>query len=209
MAALWRWLTGTRRAWDPERLAKGDPWVRLPLAPPLPAFGPGAGHDFPHYLEGTSRVRVATPRDVAEWLTGCRYADDTILLDEHDYWQHPCTFEVVRSGDCEDYALWAWRKLVEARYDADFVVGMHRRTDGVEGRHAWVTFREGDAEYVLDGVQRSVEAIIRLRAAAADEYTPQVGVTRTGVRFAYAGLYRTAWGRQMPLTPHEDRPGGR
>ncbi|MCC6316854.1 MAG: transglutaminase-like cysteine peptidase [Gemmatimonadaceae bacterium] len=173
------------------------------MSPPLPAFGPGAGHDFPHYLEGTSRVAVKSPDEVARWLLECRYADDAALLDEHDYWQHPCTFEVVRSGDCEDYSLWAWRKLVEARYDADFVVGMHRRVDGVEGRHAWVVFRDAESEYVLDGVQRTVEAMIRLRSDAAGAYTPQVGASAIGRRFAYAGLYRTDWGRRVRLVAHD------
>lgn len=179
--------------------------MRLPYAPPLPAFGPGAQFEFGHYLEGASRVAAGSPIEVARWLLECRYAGDRELLDEPDLWQHPCTFELVRSGDCEDYALWAWRKLIDARYDADFVVGAHRRPDGFVGRHAWVVFREGRREFVLDGVQRSEAMILRLRDQASDEYVPQVGAGVGGRRFIFAGLFRTEWGRRMVLTPHDVR----
>lgn len=200
-----RWLTGRLRPrLNPDRLARGDPWVRLPYAPPLPAFGPGARHEFPHYLQGDSRVVARSPAEVARWLLGCRYAADRELLDEHDHWQHPCTFELVRSGDCEDYALWAWRKLVEARYDAEFVVGVHHRADGYIGRHAWVVYREEGREFVLDGVLRSEAMIVRPREHAVAEYVPQVGAA-VGRRFIFAGLFRSDWGRRLELTPHDDR----
>ncbi|MGQ0650493.1 MAG: hypothetical protein ACT4P7_23385 [Gemmatimonadaceae bacterium] len=204
--SLWRWFTGTHRLeFDPDQLAQGDPWVRLPFAPPLPAFGPGSHHEFVHYLEGVSRVVASSPGEIAEWLLQCRYADDPQLLDEPDHWQHPCTFELVRSGDCEDYALWAWRKLVDASYDAEFVVGTHERPDGISGRHAWVIFREGSQEYVLDGVQRTMATIVRLRARAAAEYVPQVGVSGNGRRFIFAGLFRSEWGRRLEIVRHHER----
>ena len=203
---LWRWLTGERRhGLDVRRLARSDPWQRLPYAPPLSAFGPGLQHDFDEYLAGDSRVVAGTPTLVAQWLLECRYAEDALLLDEHDHWQHPCTFEVVRSGDCEDYALWAWRKLVDAAYEAEFVVGMHHRADGFVGRHAWVVFRDGANEYVLDGVQRSLATMVRDRRAVATEYVPQVGVTSGGRRFVFAGLFQSDWGRRLRVVPHESR----
>lgn len=203
--SIWRWLTGTRRApLDHDRLAAGDPWVRLPWIPPLPAFGPGAREEFTRYLEGPSRIEARSPLDVAHWLLACRYAEDLHLHDEVDHWQHPTTFELVRSGDCEDYSLWAWRKLVEASYEAAFVVGMHHRPDGQVGRHAWVTFSDGHEEFLLDGVQRSVALIVRPRAAVAQSYVPQVGVDPAGRRFIYAGLFRSTWGRRLPVVRHPD-----
>ena len=42
------------------------------------------------------------------WLLGCVYARDRDLFRNPDYWQHPCNFEGLRKGDCEDFALWAW-----------------------------------------------------------------------------------------------------
>lgn len=201
--SLLRWLTGQhRRSMDPGRLAAGDPWVRLPLTPPLQAFGPGAQHEFSRYLEGASRVEARSPVTIAEWLLTCRYADDQSLLDEHDHWLHPASFELVRSGDCEDYSLWAWRKLLEAGIAAEFVVGMQHRQDGFVGRHAWVLFREGTEEFVFDGVQRSVTTIIRPRTVVESEYVPQVGAVPER-RFVFAGLFRSDWGRRVKLEPHK------
>lgn len=180
-----------------RRMANEDPWQRLDVEPPLRAFGPGAIDEFTSFLECHSHVRVESPRDVAQWLLGCRYADDQQLLDADDVWQHPCTFELLRCGDCEDYSLWAWRQLVRAGYDAEFVVGILHRRDGVSGRHAWVVFRDGDRAYVLDGVERTAELMIRELESVRSVYEPQVGVTRRGDRFVFAGLLRTEWGERV------------
>ncbi len=201
ITALIGWMrrvTGRERA-QRLRLARGDPWRRVDLEPPLRAFGPGAVDDFTSFLECPSHIAVHTPTEVAAWLLGCRYADDKMLLDAEDSWQHPCTFELVRSGDCEDYALWAWRQLVRAGYDAEFVVGMLHRRDGVTGRHAWVVFREGNERFVLDGVERTTELMIHTLAHVREMYEPQVAVARDGRRFVYAGLYRTEWGKQLVM----------
>lgn len=193
-----RELTGRARA---ERIAAAarDPWHRFDLEPPLRAFGPGAHDDFPHYLSRSSRVQVHTPGDVARWLAACRYADDHSFLDDHDHWQHPCTFELLRCGDCEDFALWGWRKLLEARYTAEFIVGMRHRRDGVTGRHAWVVFEDRGERFVLDGVERPLGNVIRSMDEARTEYEPQVGVGADCRRFVFAGLYRTEWGRTLVL----------
>jgi len=204
LVSIVQWVREATGLAHAERVALGarDPWHRFDLEPPLRAFGPGAG-DFRDYLSGTCRVRRATPAEVAEWLLHCRYADDAHLLGEADHWLHPTTFELLRSGDCEDFSLWAWRQLLEARYEADFVVGVRRLPDTASGRHAWVTFRDGEGEYLLDGVERSLSRMIRPLADVRAHYEPQVGVGAAGRRFVFAGLYREVWGRELRL-----RPGG-
>ncbi len=193
-----REISGRGRA---ERLAAAqrDPWLRFDLEPPLRAFGPGANVEFSHYLGGVSRVTARTPVEIAGWLLLCRYADDPQLLDEADHWLHPTTFEVVRSGDCEDFALWAWRKMAEHTYDAEFVVGVRRLADGSTGRHAWVTYRHEREEFLFDGVERSMDRIIRPIEEVRAHYEPQVGVSSGGRRFVFAGLYRQEWGRRLQL----------
>lgn len=194
------WLSEASGVAHERRVALGarDPWHRLDVVPPLRAFGPGAG-DFGDYLARESRVQATTPRDVAAWLQGCRYADDLHLLDEADHWLHPVTFEVLRAGDCEDFSLWAWRKLVDARVDAIFVVGMRRIPDTPQGRHAWVTYRDERGEFLLDGVERTLMRAIRPLEEVRAHYEPQVGVGMDVRPFAYAGLYREAWGRALRL----------
>ncbi len=193
-----REVTGLAHA---ERVAEAgrDPWRRFDLEPPLRAFGPGAG-DFREYLARDTRVVAATPRDVADWLLGCRYAEDTQLLGEHDLWLHPATFELVRSGDCEDFSLWAWRKLVESGHEAAFVVGMRLIPGAPRGRHAWVTYHdEGGRYFLLDAVERSLERMIRPVAEVRGHYEPQVGVDGDCRRFVFAGLFGESWGRQLRL----------
>lgn len=194
------WLYEASGLAHERRIALGrrDPWQRLEVAPPLRAFGPGAG-DFPGYLSRASRVHAPTPKAIAEWLQGCRYAEDVHLHDETDHWLHPVTFELVRAGDCEDFSLWAWRKLLEAGLETAFVVGMRRIPDAPQGRHAWVTYREGTREFVLDGVERTLARAIRSLDEVRTHYEPQVGVGPDARPFAYAGLYREAWGRALRL----------
>ena len=76
-------------------------------------LGAGAVRPFQWYLEGPSEVAPATLDELLEWLMACEYVHDSVLFQVEDYWQHPRTFEQLRKGDCEDHALWAWRKLAE------------------------------------------------------------------------------------------------
>jgi len=177
-----------------------DPWQRFDLEPPLRAFGPGA-EEFRQYLERETHVAATTPQAIGEYLLACHYAEDVHLLDEHDAWLHPATFELLRAGDCEDFALWAWRKLLEAGYDAVFVVGMRCIPETPRGRHAWVMFRDGKDEFLLDGVERTLPRMVRPLHEVRESYEPQVGVAAAARRFVYAGLYREAWGRALRLRP--------
>ena len=68
-------------------------------------------------------VPVQSIDDIVAWLQSCEYVTDLDLFHERDFWQHPGTFERLRRGDCEDFALWAWRKLAEVGIDAEFCVG--------------------------------------------------------------------------------------
>lgn len=188
-------LTGKPSVSDVRR----DPWRRLRFEPPLRAFGPGAIDDFSQYLTGESGVSVQSPEEAAEWLLNCRYASDPDLYGEVDAWLHPATLELIRSGDCEDFALWGWRKLVELQLDAHFVVGIRHRRDGTSQRHAWVVYRTEVDEYLFDGVEQSVERIVRPLATVRAEYEPQLGVTPIAARYVYAGLFLTDWGRRLSL----------
>ncbi|HEX4932087.1 MAG TPA: hypothetical protein VFV33_02840 [Gemmatimonadaceae bacterium] len=204
MSALVRWVreaSGLAHA-ERVRIAARDPWHRFDLVPPLRSFGPGA-RDFAEYLGGACRVRCTTPAGIGEWLLACHYAEDAHLLDEHDHWLHPSTFELLRAGDCEDFSLWAWRQLLEAGFRAHFVVGVRRLPHATIGRHAWVAYRDDGRDFLLDGVERSLHRMIRPLDEVRDFYEPQVGAGEDGTRFVFAGLYREPWGRQLRL-----RPGG-
>jgi hypothetical protein len=124
-----------------------SPWERVPMDVPVTAFGPGSAAPFARYFEDESRVQVASVDDIVAWLARCEYMSDADQFHERDVWQQPSSFERRQRGDCEDFALWAWRKLAEIGVDAEFFVG--RVTGGgdpaVQRQHAWIVFRvDGD-----------------------------------------------------------------
>src|SRR6266542_1661198 len=124
-------------------------WERVTMRVPATAFGPGSQRPFGEYFEGESSVRVGSIDGIVAWLQTCEYVTDLELFHKRDVWLHPGAFERLRRGDCEDFALWAWRKLAEIGIDAEFYVG--RVTGGgdppVDRHHAWVVYRVRDAKF--------------------------------------------------------------
>lgn len=165
-----------------------DPWVRVPVKVRRTIFGDGARHHFAHYFEGESAIRVTCVDDIVRWLCECQYVSDPALFNEPDFWQHPTTFEQLRKGDCEDFAIWAWRKLVELEVDAELVIG--RTLTGAESErdvlHAWLLFEQEGEAYVLDAVAHHT-CIVRPLAEVREIYIPHYGVNRAFETIAFAG----------------------
>ena len=90
------------------------------------------------------------------------------------------TFERLRAGDCEDFAIWAWRQLVELRYDADLVAGYCLINGALAGRHVWVLLRENDGVSLFEPVAREPNRMIRPLSEVRDRYLPEFGVDRAG-----------------------------
>ena len=174
-----------------------DPWLRLPYEAPLGMFGDGARHGFEWVFEGESEVAVATLDDVIDWLAGCRYETDTTLFHETDYWQHPRTFEQLRRGDCEDFALWAWRKMIELRIDAELVIGRRVPPGSENSRHAWIIFRHAGDEFLFEPVIQDRSIAVRHVTAVRTEYIPEFGVSRERRRFFFAGYAYFLQNRQL------------
>lgn len=162
------WSTGT---WNS---------VELPLPPRL--LGKGSIREFKTYFDGESRVQVVTVEDVCKWLLRCEYVRDAELFFQDDYWQHPVTFEKLRKGDCEDHALWAWRKLNEIGTEALFVCGEWDR-----GAHAWVIFKKGNVEYLFETTAKKSDAMIRPRVLTDGHYSPHLAVDRHCRTYVYRG----------------------
>ena len=177
-------------------MPEGDPWERLTVAPRLHMYGSGARLDFPKYLGGRSTVAVTSLEEIQNWLLACRYEHDEVLFGEPDFWQHPTTFEHLRAGDCEDFALWAWRKLIELGIDADIIAGYCLQDGKLAGRHAWIVYRENGVEYLFEPAARAKECMIRPLADARQDYLPQFGADRSGRRFAFTG-YMISQKRQL------------
>lgn len=154
-------------------------------------FGHGCNHPFAHYISGESKVDIRNIDELCDWLLGCKYIPDYIKKGERDHWSHPDEFEYERSGDCEDFALWAWRKLKEMHFDADFTVGKWLHEDGRIGTHAWVIVSHIDGDLILETTGRSKERMLKPLLAHRHEYIPFAAVDTELRKKVYLGII--AW----------------
>jgi hypothetical protein len=175
-----------------------DPWERSQTSIPARRFGVGSRHEFTWYFEGESGVATPTLDELCDWLLGCTYIRDPELFHEPDFWQHPRTFEKLRQGDCEDHAIWAWRKLVELGISAELVAGTWRGNEGSRSGHVWVRFTQHGVDYVLESIAKTRERMVRPLADIHAEYTPCFGVDQTFTTYFYEGAVFNAAGVKPP-----------
>jgi len=154
---------------------------------PLKFYGGGAHHTFEHYFTRASNVEVRTIGDVMGWLLGCEYVSDLEQFNKRDHWQHPVDFEVTRRGDCEDFALWAWRKLVVLGHEAEFMVGKWIH-DGRIGTHAWVLLTYNGEKFVFESTGRAHERILRPFETTHTHYIPFAAIDNQLRKKVYNGI---------------------
>jgi hypothetical protein len=164
-------------------------WERVAMRVPASAFGPGSLQPFAEYFKGESRVRVESIDDMVAWLQTCEYVTDQELFHERDFWQHPGHFETLRRGDCEDFALWTWRKLAELGIDAEFCVGRVICNDRpeIDRQHAWVVCRVNGTAFLFEPAARTRSRMIRPLADAMGEYVPYFAVNHRFETTAFVG----------------------
>jgi hypothetical protein len=161
----------------------------MPMPVPETAFGPGSQQPFAEYFQGESSVCVASLDDLVAWLQTCEYVTDVALFQKRDLWQHPGIFEKRRQGDCEDFALWAWRKLAEVGIDAEFYVG-RVICDGrpeIDRQHAWVVFQLDGSAFLFEPAARTPARMIRPLADAMGQYEPHFAVNHRFETTAFVG----------------------
>jgi hypothetical protein len=183
-----------------------SPWDRITMPVPVTAFGPGSHRQFADYFEGDSGVPVRAVRDVVDWLCACEYVTDVEQFHERDLWQHPRAFEQLRRGDCEDFALWAWRKLAEIGVQAEFYVGRVVCSDApeVDRHHAWVVYRAGGEDMLFEPALRDPDQMIRPLADVMDRYVPYFAINHRLDTFAFVGCILDADRHQ----PRHREPAG-
>ena len=187
-----------RRIWSVTKLASKylrskDTWASVEVHVPLHLFGRGSVREFDWYFEGASTVPISNIPSLCDWLAECEYVGDDRLFRHEDFWQHPCTFEQLRRGDCEDHALWAWRKLIEMGKKAELICGA-AKVDGssiLQSGHAWVVFHDATGSFLLEPTTKDAAVMVRSLEDAKASYVPLVSVDHTFNRRMYGGvLYR-------------------
>lgn len=118
--------------------------------------------------------------EMRRFLAGCRYVSDQDQFGRKDYWQPPEQFEQSKQGDCDDFALWAWRQLMQINYKARFVAGIAGQ---YKQGHAWVTF-EKDGKYFLLEPLYWPYGLYRPRLSIVP-YKPKFSVSWDGEKISY------------------------
>ncbi len=172
-----------------KNMTDDDVWKKTKKKLPKEAFGRANLHDWNWYLEGRSTVEVKSAKEIVDWLRGCKYVGDSVLFNEKDFWQHPVTFENLRKGDCEDHALWAWRKLKELGIPAEFVCGRSgpASAKGNHG-HAWIHVELSGKQYLMETVANSRQPMTFLLDDVRQNYCPALSVDTDLNTYRYGGF---------------------
>lgn len=162
--------------------------------------GPHPTFPMGRYISHPLGVRCKTMGDVRNFLIGCQYVSDQELFDKRDYWQPPEDFEKRRKGDCEDFALWTWRQLLNMGYDARFIGGSAGRYGS---GHAWVEYFQDGRCFLLEPLcSRLGYTIPRLLTL---RYEPRISVSWDGETIRYFSHKkpdsRVGWRILGPLIP--------
>ena len=132
------------------------------------------------YVSQPVAVVCKNLREIRDFLMTCRYVSDKELFGKEDYWQPPEDFERLRKGDCDDFALWTWRQLMELVYDARIVFGRHGRY-GIG--HAWVSFGQDGKHFLVEPLYRRVgNTFPRLTTL---RYQPRISATWDGSKISF------------------------
>jgi len=166
-----------------------DPWREVRHPVPFRLFGHGSRHDFGWYLQGECKVAVTSLEDMEDWLLKCSYLSDDKLFRNADFWQHPAMFEKVRKGDCEDHAIWAWRRLrdlgIPARLFTGRVVSL---VNGGAGFHAWVVYEHEGKSVLFETVAYHRQRMLRPLEEARHEYVPHFSIDHSLSTSLYCGF---------------------
>ncbi|CAG0926423.1 hypothetical protein TFLX_00074 [Thermoflexales bacterium] len=176
LGGVWAAGEGVRGSWGKKAVRKAPQY-----------FGAGSKRDFNWYLQQESAVAARSIDEICSWLQACTYEIDPKQFHTPDYWQHPIEFERTRRGDCEDHALWAWRKLIELGHTAEFMVGKTYLRNPSGDYHAWVVFTRKDRYYLLEAAYKQAQMMAPLEEVQ-QLYAPDYSVDHQLQTYSYAAV---------------------
>ena len=132
-------------------------------------------HPIGRYLSQPLKVKCTSFSEIREFLKQCQYVSDKEQFGKIDYWMPPEDFEAEKKGDCEDFALWTWRQLIEMGCEARFVVG---RAGKYGNGHAWICYFDEGQGYLLEPLAAWLS--YRLPKLSTVRYEPYFSVSWDG-----------------------------
>jgi hypothetical protein len=155
----------------------------------------GVHSTFPmgRYVSRPVGVQCKTIDDIRSFLSSCQYVSDQELFGKRDYWQPPEDFEKRRKGDCEDFALWTWRQLLNIGYDTRFIGGRASRYgDG----HAWVEYFQDGRCFLLEPLRWRIGCTMPRLSTL--RYEPRISVSWDGKTLRYFSHRKPKSGVRWP-----------
>ena len=131
------------------------------------------------YISQPLSIYCKNINELRKFLYGCRYVSDKEQFNKDDYWMPPEEFEKRKKGDCDDFALWTWRQLLEMGYKSRYVVG--RAGKYGEG-HAWVTMEKDGKQYLVEPLMHYFK---RFPCLSVARYEPKGSVEWDGKSIHY------------------------
>jgi glycosyltransferase involved in cell wall biosynthesis len=117
--------------------------------------------------------------ELRNFLCTCRYNSDEEQFGKEDYWLFPEEFEKCKKGDCEDFALYTWRQLIEMGIKSRFVVGKAGRYGS---GHAWVTMEKDGKSFLCEPLACAFKKLPRLSMI---RYVPEISVEFNEGKISY------------------------
>ncbi|MBW1849771.1 MAG: transglutaminase-like cysteine peptidase [Deltaproteobacteria bacterium] len=117
--------------------------------------------------------------ELRSFLKTCTYISDKEQFNKDEYWLPPEEFEKLQKGDCEDFALYAWRQLIKMGYKARFVAGYSGRYGT---GHAWVTLERNNRYYICEPVACHFSRLPKLSMV---RYRPEISIEWDGIKIYY------------------------
>lgn len=131
------------------------------------------------YLSQPLSQKFKNIDELRKFLFTCSYVSDEEQFGKRDYWLPPEEFEKCKKGDCEDFALYTWRQLIEMGIKSRFVVGESGRYGS---GHAWVTMEKDGKAFIFEPLACAFRKLPRLSMV---RYKPEISVDLKDGKISY------------------------
>ena len=165
----------------------GNMWTSIDYHLPLSVFGSACMEQFQTWFDGKLVQEITSINAMCDYMIGCRHVPDIKQHNQRDVWMHPVDFERLKKGDCEDFSLWAWRRLSAMGYETEFMTGAVAKDGDLFG-HAWLVYHDDGIPYLLETSGYSHETMVRPLAEVKHDYFPRASVDQSFQRRLYSGI---------------------
>lgn len=89
-----------------------------------------------------------TIKEIFPKMDSIRYAKDIKVHGIYNFWQTPKETDSLKTGDCEDEAIYVYNYLTKKGLDIKLIKGLRRKED--YSVHIWNEYKIGYTEYIIE-----------------------------------------------------------